>query len=78
MKCIIEKTEFGYSAYLVDVVDCIRTGPTAEEAVRLIREALCLHFQANPDSIPLDFRSRGWRCWVDSPFPLGSLSTTED
>ncbi len=40
---IYEKTGTGYSAYVPDLPGCITTGPTREEAERLIREAIEFH-----------------------------------
>ena len=47
MKCLViyEKTATGYSAYAPDLPGCITTGPTLEEAERLMKEAIEFHLE---------------------------------
>jgi predicted RNase H-like HicB family nuclease len=73
MTCVIEKTETGFSARLLDGPACVATGATLEEVVRIVREALCLHFQANPENIPLTFRSGTKWCSIESAFPVAAV-----
>jgi predicted RNase H-like HicB family nuclease len=40
---VLEKSDTGFSAYSPDVVGCIATGETLEDATRLMRSALVLH-----------------------------------
>ena len=52
---VIEKAKRNYSAYLPDVPGCIATGPTVQETMNNLREALALHFKtmrAEGDPIP--------------------------
>jgi predicted RNase H-like HicB family nuclease len=40
---VIERSETGFSAYVLDVPGCVATGSTIEEAKAAIREALEFH-----------------------------------
>lgn len=40
---IVEQTDNGYSAYVLEVPGCVAAAETQEETVALIREALQLH-----------------------------------
>jgi predicted RNA binding protein YcfA (HicA-like mRNA interferase family)/predicted RNase H-like HicB family nuclease len=42
---VIEKAETNYSAYVPDLPGCVTTGPTVEETVRLIQEAIEFHLE---------------------------------
>jgi predicted RNase H-like HicB family nuclease len=42
---VVEKSERNYSAYAPDLPGCIVTGPTVEETVRLMREAIEFHIE---------------------------------
>ena len=42
---IIEKSRNGYSAYVPDVPGCVAAASTRKETLRLMSEALPLHFQ---------------------------------
>jgi predicted RNase H-like HicB family nuclease len=57
MTVVIEKTATGYSAYVEEVPGIAAAGSTMEETQRLIREGLVLHFEANPEAIPLVFKT---------------------
>jgi predicted RNase H-like HicB family nuclease len=51
---VIEKTGDNFSAYLPDVPGCVATGDTPEETLKLLSEALKLHFQGlTEDGSPL-------------------------
>lgn len=47
---IIESGESGVSAYLPDVPGCVAAGDTAEEAVKLLQEALVGHLEVMRES----------------------------
>ncbi len=40
---VIEKTETGYSAYSPDLLGCVSTGATLDEAERNMHEAIAFH-----------------------------------
>jgi predicted RNase H-like HicB family nuclease len=42
---VIEKTQTGYSAFLPDLPGCIAAGPTREEVMQLLAEAVPDHIQ---------------------------------
>ena len=42
---VLEKTETGFSAYSPNVVGCVATGATREEAEKNMREALEFHME---------------------------------
>ena len=46
---VIEKADTNYAGYLPDVPGCVTTGPTPEETLRNMREALELHFADLPE-----------------------------
>ena len=43
---VIEKAPQNYAAYAPDLPGCIATGPTREEAVRAMQEAIALHLDS--------------------------------
>jgi predicted RNase H-like HicB family nuclease len=50
---VIEKAENNYSAYVPDLLGCIATGVTVEEAESQIREAIEFHLEGlRQDGIP--------------------------
>ncbi len=42
---VFEKSATGYAAYVPDLPGCVTTGPTLEDAERLIREAIEFHIE---------------------------------
>lgn len=42
---VIEKSDTGYSAYSPDLLGCISTGKTREEAESSMREAISFHIE---------------------------------
>jgi predicted RNase H-like HicB family nuclease len=42
---VIERGETSYGAYVPDLPGCVAVGETAEEARRLIQEAIALHLE---------------------------------
>lgn len=40
---VIEKTEYGYSAYSPDLPGCVAAGSTKEEVEQLIQESITFH-----------------------------------
>ena len=51
---VIENAGTNYSAYVPDLPGCVATGATAEEAERLIREAIGLHLEGmREDGTPI-------------------------
>ena len=70
MTCVIEKTTTGYSAYVEEVPGCARAGKTLDEAARLIRQALCVYFENDPDAVPLIFKARYQWFLVESSLPI--------
>jgi predicted RNase H-like HicB family nuclease len=52
---IIEKAATNYSAYVPDLPGCVTTGPTVEETIHLIYEAIEFHLEGmllDGESIP--------------------------
>lgn len=51
---VIEKADGNYSAYVPDLLGCIATGATAEEAAGEIREAIRFHIEGlEADGLPV-------------------------
>jgi len=42
---VVEKAPNNYGAYIPDVDGCVATGESVEETVRLLQEALVMHFE---------------------------------
>jgi predicted RNase H-like HicB family nuclease len=51
---VIEKAESNYAAYVPDLLGCVATGETIEEAEREIREAIKIHLRGmREDGLPI-------------------------
>ena len=51
---VIEDAGANFSAYVPDLPGCVATGATAEEAERLLREAIVLHIEGmREDGTPI-------------------------
>ena len=51
---VIEKAENNYAAYVPDLLGCVATGETVEEAEREIKEAIDLHLRGmREDGLPI-------------------------
>ncbi|MFO1503555.1 MAG: type II toxin-antitoxin system HicB family antitoxin [Steroidobacteraceae bacterium] len=51
---VIERSETGFSAFVLDVPGCVATGSTVEEAKAAIREALEFHLDdMRQDDMPI-------------------------
>ncbi|MEW4570448.1 type II toxin-antitoxin system HicB family antitoxin [Tautonia sp. JC769] len=51
---VIERADSNYAAYVPDLPGCVATGETAEEAERLLREAIELHVEGmREDGVPI-------------------------
>jgi predicted RNase H-like HicB family nuclease len=46
---IIEETNTGFSSYSPDILGCVSTGRTREEAVQNMREAIAFHLEGLRD-----------------------------
>ncbi len=50
---VIEKAESNYSAYSPDLLGCVATGATKEEALQRMREAISMHLEGlREDGLP--------------------------
>jgi predicted RNase H-like HicB family nuclease len=72
MTAVIERTDTGYSAYVEEVPGVGVAGETMEETVRLLRGALVMHFEGEPDAIPLCYKTRnnGGTLMITSTYPV--------
>jgi len=59
MTCLIERTQVGYRAYIVDLPGCVSEATTLDEAVRHVRQRLIRYLEGNPDSLPIVFTAGG-------------------
>lgn len=51
---VIEKAENNYAAYVPDLLGCVATGETVEEAEQQIREAIEIHLRGmREDGLPI-------------------------
>jgi len=51
---VIEKAENNYAAYVPDLLGCVATGETSEEAEEQIREAIEIHLRGmREDGLPI-------------------------
>ena len=51
---VIENAGANFSAYVPDLPGCVATGATAEDAERLLREAMALHLEGmREDGTPI-------------------------
>ena len=51
---VIEPSENGFGAYVPDLPGCVAVGDTVEETLKLIQEAIELHFEEmREDGIPI-------------------------
>lgn len=51
---VVERSKRNFAAYVPDLPGCVATGPTVEEAERLVREAIEVHIAGlREDGLPV-------------------------
>lgn len=69
---IVEKADGNFGAYLPDVDGCVATGRTADETLRLLKDALTSHFELMAEEgyvIPEPTSTAGY-VEIDVPEPV--------